>query len=97
MPTYDYQCTSCGHTFEVFQSMSDDRKKRCPKCRCKANRLISGGAGILFKGSGFYTTDYRSDGYKSAAKADNPSPPTTSGSPSDSKKKSNQEGSTSST
>lgn len=74
MPTYDYECMKCGHVFEVFQSMSAEPKKRCPKCRGKVQRLISGGAGLIFKGSGFYATDYRSDGYKSAAKADKPEP-----------------------
>ena len=78
MPTYDYKCTKCGDVFEVFQAMSEEPKKRCPKCRGKVQRLISGGAGILFKGSGFYQTDYRSDGYKSAAKADKPAPASTS-------------------
>lgn len=70
MPTYDYECSKCGHAFEVFQSMTDEPRKRCPQCRGKVNRLISGGAGLLFKGSGFYQTDYRSDGYKKAAAAD---------------------------
>ena len=70
MPTYDYECGKCGHRFEVFQSMSEEPKKRCPECRGKVQRLIGGGAGLLFKGSGFYTTDYRSEGYKSRAKAE---------------------------
>ncbi len=70
MPTYDYECSKCGHRFEVFQSMTDEPKKRCPECKGKVQRLISGGAGIIFKGSGFYQTDYRSDGYKKAAAAD---------------------------
>jgi len=70
MPTYEYECTKCGHRFDVFQQMSDDPLKRCPECRGKIERLISGGAGVIFKGSGFYTTDYRSEGYKKAAKAD---------------------------
>jgi putative FmdB family regulatory protein len=73
MPTYEYKCTKCAHTFEIFQSMTDAPRKRCPKCSGKVERLISGGAGLLFKGSGFYITDYRSDSYKSAAKADKPS------------------------
>lgn len=70
MPTYEYRCTKCQHEFEVFQSMTDAPRKRCPECSGKVERLISGGAGLLFKGSGFYITDYRSDSYKSAAKAD---------------------------
>lgn len=57
MPTYDYECTSCGYTFEVFQSMSDDPLKKCPECGKKVQRLIGGGVGIIFKGSGFYATD----------------------------------------
>jgi putative FmdB family regulatory protein len=57
MPTYDYECTSCGYTFEVFQSMSDDPLKKCPECGKKVQRLIGGGVGIIFKGSGFYVTD----------------------------------------
>ena len=52
MPSYDYECTSCGHTFEVFQSMFDDPLKKCPVCGKKVQRLIAGGAGIIFKGSG---------------------------------------------
>jgi len=64
MPTYEYECQKCGHRFEVFQSMSEAPRKRCPKCRGKVRRLVGGGAGIVFKGSGFYTTDYRSSSYK---------------------------------
>lgn len=71
MPTYEYQCAACGHHFEEFQSMSAKPIKKCPKCgKNKVQRLISGGAGFIFKGSGFYETDYRSDSYKNAAKAD---------------------------
>lgn len=71
MPTYEYACAACGHRFEEFQSMSAKPIKKCPKCKKnKVQRLISGGAGFIFKGSGFYETDYRSDSYKSAAKAD---------------------------
>ena len=68
MPTYDYRCRKCGHRFELFHSIKDDKPKRCPKCKGRADRLISGGAGILFKGSGFYITDYRSSHYKERAK-----------------------------
>src|SRR5262245_58638852 len=73
MPTYDYECDACDHAFEEFQSMMDKPLKKCPKCgKPKLRRLIGTGAAILFKGSGFYQTDYRSELYKSAAKADAP-------------------------
>jgi putative FmdB family regulatory protein len=68
MPTYEYECEKCGNHFELFQSMKDAPKKSCPQCKGRVRRLISGGAGLIFKGSGFYITDYRSEGYKSAAK-----------------------------
>lgn len=71
MPTYDYRCNACQHLFEEFQTFSEKPLKKCPKCgKSKLERLIGTGAAILFKGSGFYQTDYRSEGYKSAAKAD---------------------------
>ncbi|MCB1061780.1 MAG: zinc ribbon domain-containing protein [Verrucomicrobiae bacterium] len=72
MPTYEYKCDKCGHQFDVFQSMKDDRLTDCPQEGCEGpiRRLIGTGAGIIFKGSGFYQTDYRSDSYKNAAKAD---------------------------
>ena len=71
MPTYDYQCESCGHELEIFQSMSDKPKRKCPECgQLKLKRLIGTGAAVLFKGSGFYETDYRSESYKKGAKAD---------------------------
>ncbi len=71
MPTYDYACDACNHRWEEFQSIKADPIKKCPQCRkAKARRLISPGAGILFKGSGFYITDYRSDSYKKSADAD---------------------------
>src|SRR6476660_9825543 len=71
MPTYDYECDACHHKFEIFQNMSDELLTKCPKCKKKKlRRLFGGGAAILFKGSGFYETDYRSESYKSAAKAD---------------------------
>jgi putative FmdB family regulatory protein len=57
MPTYEYQCKSCGHTFETFQSMSDAPLKTCPECGKEIRRLINGGTGVIFKGSGFYNTD----------------------------------------
>lgn len=72
MPTYEYECAKCGKTFELFQSMKDDPIKTCPdkKCRGKVKRLLGTGAGLIFRGSGFYITDYRSEGYKKAAKSD---------------------------
>lgn len=70
MPTYEYECTKCAHEFELVQKMSDPPKKRCPECRGKVIRKIGAGAGLLFKGSGFYITDYRSEDYKSKAKAE---------------------------
>lgn len=72
MPTYEYECAKCGKTFEIFQSMKDEPLKTCPnkKCKGKVKRLIGTGAGLIFKGSGFYITDYRSEGYKQAAKKD---------------------------
>ncbi|MCC6426722.1 MAG: zinc ribbon domain-containing protein [Phycisphaerales bacterium] len=74
MPTYDYRCTICSHEFELFQSMKDAPKRKCPECGKNAlERLIGTGAAIMFKGSGFYETDYRSDSYKKAAEADKPS------------------------
>ncbi|MDP2905929.1 MAG: zinc ribbon domain-containing protein [Candidatus Omnitrophota bacterium] len=68
MPTYDYECSSCGHTFEASQKMSDKHLEECPKCKHKVKRLISSGAGIIFKGSGFYATDYRKQAKKVPAK-----------------------------
>lgn len=71
MPTYDYKCRACGHAFELFQSMTEPVKRKCPKCAKSAlERLIGTGAALLFKGSGFYQTDYRSDSYTKAAEAD---------------------------
>ncbi len=70
MPTYEYQCTKCKHEFEKFQSIKDKPLQRCPQCRGKIKRLIGTGAGIIFKGSGFYSTDYRSESYKSGVKAE---------------------------
>ena len=65
MPTYDYRCQACGHEFENFQSIHQPALRKCPKCRKpKLERLIGSGAGILFKGGGFYQTDYRSESYK---------------------------------
>lgn len=72
MPTYEYECSKCGHQFEIFQSMKDKALTTCPKPKCKGKvkRLLGSGAGLIFKGSGFYITDYRSEGYKQAAKKD---------------------------
>lgn len=74
MPTYEYRCPK-GHHFELFQKMSDDPRAPCPECGAESERLLSGGAGFLFKGEGFYATDYRSDSYKKeASKEGSPSP-----------------------
>ena len=71
MPTYDYRCDACGHQLEVFQSITASPKRKCPACgSMKLKRVIGPGAGVIFKGSGFYETDYRSDSYKEGAKAD---------------------------
>ena len=71
MPTYDYRCNACGHEFELFQSMSAGVKKKCPECgKLKLQRLIGIGAGVIFKGGGFYETDYRSESYKKGAEAE---------------------------
>lgn len=71
MPTYEYHCDACNHNFDEFQSMSEVPLKKCPKCKkSKLRRVFGIGAAILFKGSGFYETDYRSESYKQAAKAD---------------------------
>ncbi|MEW4486821.1 zinc ribbon domain-containing protein [Thalassoglobus sp. JC818] len=87
MPTYDYQCSSCDHTWEAFESIKAKPKRKCPECgRNTAKRMIGPGAGIIFKGSGFYQTDYRSDSYKKDAAADKKSKePAKSESKSDSK------------
>jgi putative FmdB family regulatory protein len=81
MPTYHYVCEKCGHDFEFVQSMKDEPLQVCPKEKCgakrwgkgKVSRMITAGAGLLFKGSGFYITDYRSEGYKAAAKKESQS------------------------
>ena len=86
MPTYEYSCEKCGKGFEAFQSMRDDPFRECPKELCrqkkwghgKVKRLVGTGAGLIFKGSGFYITDYRSNSYKEAAKKDAPAAPTSS-------------------
>lgn len=74
MPTYDYVCDACDHKFEQFQMMKDDALTKCPKCKKKKlRRLIGAGAAVVFKGTGFYQTDYRSESYKKSAAADKPS------------------------
>ena len=79
MPTYDYECDACGHEFELFQSISDPVKKKCPDCgKNKLRRLFGTGGAIVFKGSGFYQTDYRSESYKEAAKKEKKSQETSS-------------------
>ena len=71
MPTYDYVCNACQHEFELFQGIKENPKRKCPECgKLKLRRLFGTGAAIVFKGSGFYQTDYRSDSYKKSAEAD---------------------------
>lgn len=71
MPTYEYECRNCNHEFELFQQMTAPVKRKCPKCgKMTLRRLVGTGAGILFKGNGFYETDYRSESYKKAAQAE---------------------------
>lgn len=74
MPTYEYECGACGCRFERFQSITAGPARKCPRCgRLKLRRLLGTGAAVIFKGSGFYVTDYRSDDYRARAKADKPS------------------------
>jgi len=71
MPTYDYACDACGHEFELFQTISEPLKRKCPECKKpKLRRLFGTGAAVMFKGSGFYQTDYRSESYRKAAEAE---------------------------
>jgi putative FmdB family regulatory protein len=79
MPTYEYECEKCGQVFEEFQSITAEPLTKCRKegCGGAVKRLLSGGAGFLFKGSGFYITDYRSESYKKAAKSESGSSPST--------------------
>ncbi|MCS7048068.1 MAG: zinc ribbon domain-containing protein [Verrucomicrobiae bacterium] len=74
MPTYEYECQKCGYRFEVFQSIKERPKRKCvrPRCNGRVKRLLGTGAGMIFKGSGFYITDYRKPAYKEAAKKDQP-------------------------
>ena len=92
MPTYDYECDACDHRFDAFQAMSDDPLKKCPQCgKKKLRRLFGAGAGLIFKGSGFYLTDYRSESYKQAAAADKPAGDAPSSSSTESKSTSKTE------
>ncbi len=85
MPTYDYICDACGHEFEAFESIKADAQTICPSCHeAKLRRKIGAGAAILFKGSGFYQTDYRSESYKQRAAADKPSDSSSSSKPAES-------------
>jgi putative FmdB family regulatory protein len=85
MPTYDYICDACGHEFEAFESIKADPQTECPSCHeAKLRRKIGAGAAILFKGSGFYQTDYRSESYKQRAAADKPSESSGSSKPAES-------------
>jgi len=81
MPTYEYECEACGHSFEEFQQISDKTLRTCPECgKRKLHRLIGAGAAVIFKGNGFYQTDYRSKEYNDKAKADSKKSSSTSGS-----------------
>jgi putative FmdB family regulatory protein len=98
MPTYEYQCQACGKRFDLFQPITAAPVRRCPSCgRNKVQRLIGAGAGVLFKGSGFYQTDYRSDAYRKAAEKDSPSASTTSSAASSQGGSSGKDGAASST
>lgn len=90
MPTYDYQCDACDHTFELYQGINDSKKRKCPECgKLKLRRLLGTGAAVVFKGSGFYQTDYRSESYNKAKAADKPKDSSSSGDSSKSKKTGN--------
>jgi putative FmdB family regulatory protein len=92
MPTYEYECLECGNQFEAVQSMKDPHLTECPKCKGKVQRKIGRGAGIIFKGSGFYQTDYRSDSYKAAAKKDSEGSSSSSSTPKESSGSSSSSG-----
>lgn len=70
MPTYEYECCDCPNRFEVFQKMTEEHLKHCPKCKGKVRRLVGTGSGVIYKGAGFYTTEYRSESYKKREKED---------------------------
>jgi len=92
MPTYDYRCDNCGHEFEQFQSITASALRKCPECKkLKLKRLIGLGGGVIFKGSGFYETDYRSDSYNKAKAADAPTTESKSESKSEAKTESKPE------
>lgn len=97
MPTYDYECDACEHKFELFQSISEPVQKKCPECgKLKLRRLFGTGAAVVFKGSGFYQTDYRSESYKKGAEKDKPASESKGESKGDGKGESKAESKTSS-
>jgi len=92
MPTYEYECEGCRHSFEIFQPMKEKALVKCPECgKNKLHRLIGTGAGIIFKGSGFYQTDYRSESYKKSEKSESSPSETASTSKSETKKEKTKE------
>ena len=98
MPTYDYECGACGEACEFFQPISEAPKRKCPNCgKLKLKRLIGAGAGLIFKGSGFYITDYRSSDYQAKAKAESEGAKSTSSDSSSSESKSDSGGNSSDT
>ena len=78
MPTYQYRCPTCNHEFEAFQGINEDAIKVCPKCHGETRRVISGGACLIFKGSGFYITDYKRSGEKTTSNSSSTKPPKSS-------------------
>jgi putative FmdB family regulatory protein len=97
MPTYEYRCEKCGHEFEAFQTISEPPVEKCPLCSGKVKRIISGGAGLIFKGTGFYITDHRSSEYKAAAEKERAEKPDISSKESSSDEKAKASPSNSST
>jgi putative FmdB family regulatory protein len=91
MPTYEYECEKCGITFERFQNITEEPIKKCPECGGPVRRLIGAGAGVIFKGSGFYATDYRSESYKREAKKEKESGKTSGSKTTETEKDSRQE------
>lgn len=91
MPTYEYECKECEHKFEVFQSMKGDPIKECPECKGEVRRLFGTGGGIIFKGSGFYATDYRSEEYKRRAQEEKKNSQESTSNKKDSKKESSED------
>ncbi len=85
MPTYEYECQRCGDRFELFQGINEPPLRQCQKCKGELKRLIGAGGGVIFRGSGFYATDYRSEEYKKKSKEDQTLP--TGGDSADSSKK----------